>query len=314
MNAAAMTMVPELRLPWEASQLDDARYRRILSTGLAVFLVLAVLVPLLPVPELTRQQRDEVPAHLARVILEKKALPEPVAVEAPAPAKPKPVPRIEPEPVARPQPVVKPEIVPDAVEQARAVAATSGVLAFADSLQEMRESVDVDALANSGLSRGAATADKLERSVISANAAANSGGISVAAASHDSGGAALSSHATTRVAGPVSNAPTAATTGRQAAAPGRSDEAIRRVMDSKKGGIFAVYNRALRRNSLLQGKLVFEMVIDASGSIADISLLSSELEDPQLTKKILARIRMINFGAADVATTRVNYSFDFLPY
>ena len=85
-------------------------------------------------------------------------------------------------------------------------------------------------------------------------------------------------------------------------------------MDSKKGGIFAVYNRALRRNSLLQGKLVFEMVIDAGGSITELTLLSSELDDPALSDKILARIRMINFGAADVATTKVNYSFDFLPY
>ena len=54
MNAAAMGMVPELRLPWDASQLDEARYRRILRSALAVFLILAVVVPLLPFPELTR--------------------------------------------------------------------------------------------------------------------------------------------------------------------------------------------------------------------------------------------------------------------
>ena len=33
-----------------------------------------------------------------------------------------------------------------------------------------------------------------------------------------------------------------------------------------------------------------------------------------LTRKILARIRMIRFEAEPVQTTRVNYSFDFLPY
>jgi protein TonB len=85
-------------------------------------------------------------------------------------------------------------------------------------------------------------------------------------------------------------------------------------MDRNKGAIFAIYNRALRKDPFLEGKLVFEMVIDASGSVADIKLLSSELSDDDLTRKILSRIRLIRFEAKNVVTTRVNYSFDFLPY
>ncbi len=77
--------------------------------------------------------------------------------------------------------------------------------------------------------------------------------------------------------------------------------------------LFEVMQRALRKNPLLQGKLVFEMVIEASGAITELELLSSEL-DHSLTQKMLARIRMIRFEADDVMTTRVNYSFDFLPY
>jgi hypothetical protein len=42
-------------------------------------------------------------------------------------------------------------------------------------------------------------------------------------------------------------------------------------------------------------------------------MLSSELRDSELVGKILARIRMIDFGAANVLRTRVNYSLDFLP-
>ena len=85
-------------------------------------------------------------------------------------------------------------------------------------------------------------------------------------------------------------------------------------MDNNKGAIFAIYNRALRRDPLLEGKLVFEMVIDASGAVVEVELLSSELTDDALTRKILSRIRMIRFGPEEVRRTRVNYSFDFLPY
>jgi hypothetical protein len=85
-------------------------------------------------------------------------------------------------------------------------------------------------------------------------------------------------------------------------------------MDDNKGAIFAIYNRALRKDPLLHGKLSFEMVIDPSGGVAHLKLVSSELSDPDLTSKILSRIRLINFGAEDVSSTRVNYSLDFLPY
>jgi protein TonB len=56
------------------------------------------------------------------------------------------------------------------------------------------------------------------------------------------------------------------------------------------------------------------MEIDSAGSITQISLVSSELSDAALSRKILSRIRMVNFGPEDVRATHVNYSFDFLPF
>jgi hypothetical protein len=84
-------------------------------------------------------------------------------------------------------------------------------------------------------------------------------------------------------------------------------------MDQNKGAIFSIYNRALRENPDLKGRFVFEMVIDASGQVTDVKLISSELSDQGLIGKILARIRLISFGAEDASRTRVNYSLDFLP-
>ena len=67
----ALTMAVELRLPWESSLEEDRRFRKILRGMLAGFVALAVVLPLLPVPDLSREEKEPVPAHLARVILEK---------------------------------------------------------------------------------------------------------------------------------------------------------------------------------------------------------------------------------------------------
>jgi hypothetical protein len=195
------------------------------------------------------------------------------------------------------------------------VAAVSGVLAFQDALADMRDSVDVDSLGDTGMSRGQAQADKVERNIIAGAAKGASGGIQTANLSRDTGGPALSGRETTKVESTI--AAQAADHGDSDASVrlgGRSDESIRRVMDRNKGAIFSVYNRALRKDPMLSGKLVFDMEIEPSGVISALTLISSELADETLTKKILARIRMIRFEAEDVLTTRVNYSFDFLPY
>ena len=310
---SALAMAPELQLPWESSAQEDRRFHRLLGAALLVFTALAVLVPLLPVAELTREKQEAVPPHLARVILEKKELPPP----APPVPKPKPV---EKKPEEKPPEVESPPeraVVKkvDRVQQARDQAKVAGVLAFRDELMDMRDSVDLASLDQTHLSRGEASAEKLQRSVITSPVQQGSGGIKTAALSRDTGGPALSGREATRVESSMATDNRRRTAASQSAQMGgRSDESIRRVMDSNKGAIFAIYNRALRRDPLLEGKLVFEMVIDASGAVVDVELVSSGLADEALTRKILSRIRLIQFGAESVQTTRVNYSLDFLPY
>ena len=227
----------------------------------------------------------------------------------------------------------------DLTQQAREKAAKSGILQFKDDLADMRESVDVSQVKRSGLTRGTGTAEKTERSIIAGKASGGSGGINTAALSTDTGGVALSGRETTRIDSPGGlgglsteaggrgrgegsgiGTGTGKGTGKKGdlvagsdVGGGRSDESIRRVMDQQKGAIFAVYNRALRQDPTLQGKFVFEMVIEPSGEVSAVKVVSSELSDNDLVSKILARIRLINFGSADVLRTRVNYSLDFLP-
>jgi protein TonB len=311
------TMTTDLLLPWASSARDDVRYRKILRNMLSAFAAFALVMPWLPVEELSREKQEAVPPHLARVILEKKELPKTI----PIPVKPKPVEKKpeeekeeakpEPKPVEEPAPKIE---VPDKLEKAREQAAVSGVLAFQDSLADMRDSMDVSSLDKSGMSSGQASAEKVQRQILSAAAKTGSGGIETASLSRDTGGPALSGRETTRVVSTLAGGTAEDVAGSSASLGGRSDESIRRVMDKNKGGIFAVYNRALRKNPMLSGKLVFEMKIDPSGAISELTLLSSALDDDALTKKILSRIRMIRFEPERVITTTVNYSFDFLPY
>lgn len=302
---------PDMVLPWASSEQEDKRFRSILRNCLIVFVVIAFVMPFLPVAEITREEKEALPPQLARVILEKKELPKP------EPVKPKPKPKEEKKPEKK-QPKEKPKPEPqpvDLVKEAKEKAAVSGVLAFQDDLAEMRDSVDLDSLSNKNLSRGEAEAAVVERSIITSKAKTSSGGIQTAALSRDTGGAALSGKEDTKVSSDFDKiAQKQGSSAGSAAAGGRSDESVRRVMDKNKGAIFAIYNRALRKDPTLEGKFVFEMLIEPNGSISEVKMISSDLNNPDLEKKILNRIRLIRFPAGNMIKTRVNYSFDFLPY
>jgi protein TonB len=93
----------------------------------------------------------------------------------------------------------------------------------------------------------------------------------------------------------------------------RSIEEIRLVFERNKGAIYALYNRALREDPTLQGKLVLELKIAPSGAVTELRLVSSELKAAELENKLLARIRQFDFGAKDVEVMTVTWPVDFLP-
>ncbi len=320
--AAIVMRGPSLQLPWQSLEEDNRTYKRILKTLLITLFIVGLIIPFIPVPEPERKELEELPPQLAQVILEKKELPKPEPKPKPKPKpkpeKPKEKPKPKPEPKPEPKPKPKPEPKPvQLVEQAREKAATSGLMQFKDDLADMRDTLEMADVASANLSRGVAEARKVDRSVITSQARGTSGGISTAALSRDTGGVALSGRETTKVDTPValkrSNANKASTGGGRDQSA-RSDEEIRKIMDRNKGAIFAIYNRALRKNPGLQGKVTVQIVIEPSGQVASAKIVSSDLNDDALEKKLLARIRLIAFSANNVLRTTLNYSFDFLPY
>ncbi|MBB3060583.1 AgmX/PglI C-terminal domain-containing protein [Microbulbifer rhizosphaerae] len=303
----------ETVLPWSASEEEDKRFVRFLKHGLIAFLLLGIVVALIPVPELTREQAERIPPQLAKVILEKKTLPKP----EPKP-KPKPVEKKAPEP-KKPEPKPEPKIQekPPAakVELARKKAANSGLLQMQDDLLAMRESVDIAEVSSGQLAAGAATSAKtVGRSLISDRSKTASGGVNTGKLSRDTGGRALAARETTVVENTqASGAAREAGQKARREKSARAEESIRSVMEANKSAIYAIYNRALRRDPTLQGKVTVQLVIESNGTVSAIKVVSSELNSPDLERKLLARIRLINFGAANVDRATLNYSIDFLP-
>ena len=178
------------------------------------------------------------------------------------------------------------------------------------------------------------------RALITSNATKGSGGINTAAYSRDTGGGGLAGRATTLVegvaaggggGGPGGGGTRAGngTGGNGSGGTGsgkggtltkggsgkatRSIEDIKLVFERNKGAIYALYNRALRDEPALQGKVVLELKIAPSGTVENLRIVSSELKAEGLESKLLARIRQFDFGAKDVDLMVVTWPVDFLP-
>jgi periplasmic protein TonB len=93
----------------------------------------------------------------------------------------------------------------------------------------------------------------------------------------------------------------------------RSIEEIRLVFERHKGAIYAIYNRALRDEPGLQGKVVLELRIAPGGDVTEVRVVSTELNAAELERKLLARVKQFDFGAKEVEVMVVSWPVDFLP-
>lgn len=241
----------------------------------------------------------------------------------------------------------------EAIDAARRKATGVGLLAMKDTLAEMHgapTAVQLKSDIKPGLGVGTGTGPGVgagtepglpSRAMITAAAGQGSGGINTGALSRDSGGGGLAGRSTTLVEGVAgggggggpgvggkggsgggtgTGVGTGAGNGKggtvQRGGGGkaaRSIEDVRLVFERNKGALYAIYNRALREDPSLQGKVVLDLRIAPSGQVESVRVVSSELKAPDLEAKLLARIRQIDFGAKDVEPLSLNFPLDFLP-
>ncbi len=302
-------------LPWTISREEEQRYRKILLWILIIFFLLSIVMPWLPVREKPKEELVEVPPRLARIIEERKKPTPPPAKKlenTESKAKPKP----EKKKQLR-QKKVKPKKKAVDTQVARKKAQSSGLLAFSDELAALRESPSIGKLSSKPLRKGSSSTRKSTRSMVTASAGKGSGGINTASLSRDTGGAGLGGRQTTRVKASAGTRGAGGRGGSKGKSKGRGAsrdlEQIQITFDRNKGGIYAIYNRALRKDPSLQGKVVLKITISPTGKVTACDIVSSELNDPKLERKLVQRVKMINFGAANVAPFTFSYPIDFFP-
>lgn len=306
----------DTQLPWSSSANENKRFGALAILFLVCVIVCGFIIQNTVVPEKSREEKEKLPPQLAKVILKKKEEPPP---PPPPPKeeekKPEPEPEKEEE---KPEPEKKEEPKPEEVKKAREKAKKSGLLAMQDDLAAMRDSFQTPPPSQK-LSKGDTRATEVKRSVITGSATNTSGGIQTAAAPSVSGVAALEGRDTTQVDSvSLGGSTVEGDAEMQEASSGsegvRSEEQIRAVLDQNKGALYAIYNRALRSDPTLQGKVTFELVIEPDGSVSECKIVSSELEDSKVESRLVSRMRLINFGAADVGSIKTRWAIDFLPY
>jgi len=309
-------------LPWTQIDSEESRFRWITAITIILSLIFSFIIPQINLPEIDQAEKRKLPPRLAQVILERKKIkeppPPPPEVDIPEKKeKPKPKEEKKEKPKEK-KPVPKKKVTEKKVlkdpDAARKKAAASGLLAFADELADLRDEPAITTITRgSKLSKAGNKAKKSSRSII-ASATKRSGGINTSKLSRDTGGAGLSGRKTTKARSALAGNGGGGSAGGKSYIAGRTSEEIQMVFDRHKGAVYRIYNRALRKNPTLRGKVILEITILPSGKVEKVHIVSSQLNDKKLERKLSARIKMFNFGAKeDIDTVVVTYPIDFLP-
>ena len=337
-----------LVMPWTSDGETERRFRRALVIAMFWSLLLGALLPLvnLPIPDRAHVVA-EIPERLAMLV--KKEPPKPM----PVPERPREEKKPEAEqgkskqsekpqeakktakPHTRPakEEVAKAGRPGGGTQGARRKAENTGVLAFKDTLKDLMKETPVARLGTEArLSKkaphaaGQAVARRALVALEGKGGASGSGGISNFGVSRNlgdggaggSGGNGLANRiggvGFTRVkssvaglageARPLSNGP----------GPGRTDEEIQIVFDRYKATLYRIYNRELRKDPTLRGKMLLRLTIEPSGEVSFCKVESTDLASPELVAQIVARVKRFNFGPKeDVPKTTILYPIDFLP-
>jgi TonB family protein len=309
MTAAAFRVYD---LPWTPSPDDERRVRRVLGAALGIFIGLGIVIPLLPQKERAQLAAPAVPERVVEFLLQR---PKPLPPPEPKVERPRPEPEVAPQ-IERPRPVPAPVADAPPRPDARKKAAASGLLALSDQLAQLRD-LEVDRATDAqALNAGSGEKTRVDRALLTARSGEGSGGIAVSSASSGFGGGStgLAGHATAKVASGVDAAPAGDVqrSGKSSKAS-RTREEVELVFDRNKSAIYALYARALRDNPALQGKVVLEVTIAPSGEVTDCRVVSSDLADAELERKLVARVKMFRFEARDVAQMTTTKPIEFFP-
>jgi TonB family protein len=93
----------------------------------------------------------------------------------------------------------------------------------------------------------------------------------------------------------------------------RSQNDIKKVIRRRLGGIKHCYEKRLKRNPDLKGKIVVRFVIHPGGKVIEVEVVENTTGDRELGQCIAARVRSVRFPPADGGETSVVYPFILAP-
>lgn len=303
MQATANYMALELDLPWSVNAERDRRFNRWLQRAGIVLLVLFIVVPFLPTWDVSFAELELESTVRTQVILAPPKLPEPA----------KPVQETLPPPPPPPKTQAQPKPA-EAASKPSSGNPPPQALAALSSLSSLQNKVDVSRLQNRNLSVKGGEARTTERATLGAENLSsnrvNSADLNVAVK-----GAALGSHQGTAIDSPIAamDLPDEGGEWTEGGLGRRDMESIRRTIENAKGQVYALYAKALRQHPDLNGKFIFELVVEPDGSVTRLKLIQSDLGMRELEQQMLAKIAAIQFGKEKAAPTRVQYTFVMIP-
>ncbi|MBI5889715.1 MAG: AgmX/PglI C-terminal domain-containing protein [Nitrosomonadales bacterium] len=305
-------------MPWSRHGEDDSRFRKTLGLVFLLVLCFNTLITFWKLPAPDENEVVEIPENLVRLV--KKETPQPLPPENRPEEKPR-----ETESKASGSGPKAP-----GTAEARKKAEGSGVLAFKESFSDLLGGDSGAKLGSAARisTQGGKASGNSNRNLVIAQAGSGSSGINTSGLSRQvgdgsgsgsGGGGRLGGVGFSRVTSnigsggggggggdgrPLSDGP----------GPSRTDEEIQIVFDRYKATLYRIYNRELRKNPLLKGKMMLRLSIKPDGSVSLCKLESTDMDAPELVKEVLSRVERFNFGAkAGVPTTTILYPIDFLP-
>jgi outer membrane biosynthesis protein TonB len=292
-------------MPWSKQGEDERRFRKLLLIIMLITIFLGGVVPLLKRP-VDKTKEAVVPERIAQLVKKK---------QEPKPVEQKPLEKTDKKDEKAPS-----KTAPVETQKARAVAETKGVLAFKNNFADLLDDAPSNLGAQARISNSGKTAagDAPQRSMIVAQATGGSGGINTSSLSRQGtgGGQNITGSGVkfARVesatgAGVADDRPLS-----KGAGPSRTDEEIQIVFDRYKSALYRIYNRELRNDPTLRGKMVLRLTIETDGRVSACTVKSTDLNSPALSADIIDRVLKFNFGPKQgVPTITILYPIDFLP-
>jgi len=299
-----------LALDWEPENKQDSFFNHLTLIAVVLAIILGLITMSIELPKDERRVRTEIPERVANFIMQKE---KPKIIKEKAKPKPKPIAKVIKR-IKKQSKINNP--LTKIQKKARKKAESSGLLALNNELSDLMDTSSVSKMVGKRVNTSQAVlkAASVNKDVLTKNASKGSGGIN-----NNNYVTKVSKTVLTqqeKLAFKQSLSSSGKLKGKSHTTRGsnvRSEEDVIYVMDQNKSKLHSIYRRARRADPGLKGKIILEITIAPSGKVLRVRVKSSELNNPKLEARLVARIKRFDFGASHAEKVTVTFPIEFLP-